>query len=111
MLMTCATIDGASSEPPPTCAALVMLASAMKIVATAPTEAAKGGSCCSAGSLSVLFPLKLAIPNRWEGNEAILTCLLLRAWPAPNEIRSGILPFDQSSIRKPRRLPQRAEST
>ena len=43
--MTCATIDGASSEDPPACAALVMLTSATNSAAIAPTDAAKGGSC------------------------------------------------------------------
>ena len=44
-LLACATVDGASNEAPPTCAALMLLSSATNSAATAPTEAAKGGSC------------------------------------------------------------------
>ena len=44
-LITWATIEGASSADPPACAALVMLTSATNRAATAPTDAANGGSC------------------------------------------------------------------
>ena len=44
-LIRWATIEGASSADPPACAALVMLTSATNRAATAPTDAANGGSC------------------------------------------------------------------
>ena len=44
-LIECATVDGASSDVPAACDALMMPSSAANSAATAPTEAAKGGSC------------------------------------------------------------------